>query len=92
MNDIIFNCSDKEITNIIIQSLSNEPLIDLKDNPSYKVVKLAKCFPVLEKGYKKELTQISEELNLISNLKCIGRHGKFQWDGIDDVIQAANNE
>jgi len=88
--DPIFNLSEQEISDIVIQSLKKLSVIRIGKQPKYKVIKIPKCFPVLDSEYKKELTQVSDKLNTITNLTCIGRHGKFQWDGIDEVIKAAN--
>jgi len=90
--DDFFAALDGAIVDEAVGFLSRLKYVDLKANPRTKVVKIPKCFPVLEKGFEQDLERISTELDAISNLNLSGRHGKFQWDGIDDIIYAAHHE
>jgi protoporphyrinogen oxidase len=90
--DDIYNQPEHEITELIIKSLSSQKLFSTGIKPKSKVIKLPKSFPVLDIDYKTNLDLVSNELNTISNLRLIGRHGNFQWDGIDDIIYAAQHD
>lgn len=91
-NDEIYNKKDSEITNTLVQVLLTIPVIKLDNDPKSRVIKIPKAYPVLEKGYEIQVNNINNDLNTISNLKLIGRHGQFKWDGIDDIINTAYNE
>lgn len=89
--DAIYGKHETEITDAVIVALSQLSVIKTGPNPQYKVIKIPKCVPVLEQGYRTQLTNAAESLQAIGNLELIGRHGKFQWDGLGDVIHAAHH-
>jgi protoporphyrinogen oxidase len=91
-DDEIYNRSDAELLEQILISLKRVTCIKLRLNPNFRTVRLPNSYPVLRKNVPEELNRISKQFETISNLQLVGRHGKFMWDGIDDIINATVNE
>lgn len=51
-----------------------------------KVIRISKCYPVYEKGYKNALLPIKEYLARIPSLQVIGRYGSFKYNNQDHSI------
>lgn len=60
-----------------------------------KVIKIPKCYPVYETGYRSNLNEIVSYLKTIQSLYPIGRYGAFKYNNQDHSILmgilAANN-
>lgn len=88
-NESIFNENDERILSKIETALMGNSSFE-SDYSTYKVIRLANCFPVLEKNYSSQLQKIKQEFEPIKNLTLAGRQGNFMWDGIDDSINNAH--
>ncbi len=51
-----------------------------------KIIRVPKCYPVYEKGYRKNLEQLENYLKTIDNLFPIGRYGSFKYNNQDHSI------
>lgn len=51
-----------------------------------KVIRVPRCYPVYEVGYKKHLNVIVEYLDQIEGLTAIGRYGSFKYNNQDHSI------
>jgi len=91
-SDPIFGKTDSAITAHVISYLKTLPVVVVKKNAQSKIIKIPKCYPVLDKGYAQKVSSVSKQLSWLSNLELTGRHGRFQWDGLDDIINAALHE
>lgn len=49
-------------------------------------IKIPRCYPIYDIGYKKKLTQIEEYLSGIQQLSVIGRYGAFKYNNQDHSI------
>lgn len=47
------------------------------------VLRISKCYPVYEKGYRKKLAPIEQYLDTINGLQAIGRFGAFKYNNQD---------
>ena len=88
-HDDIFSSDEKNLKSLAINSIKSLSFIKPNDNPNFKIIRIQKCFPILTKGYEKELNKINSELEKIKNLRLAGRHGNFKWDGVNDSINRA---
>lgn len=52
------------------------------------VVKIPHSHPVLDLSHKNNLQEINDYLNSFTNLKMLGRHATFSWDGQADNLMA----
>lgn len=51
-----------------------------------KVVRVPKCYPVYQRGYKKPLKIVEDFIRSIKNLQVIGRYGAFKYNNQDHSI------
>jgi len=51
-----------------------------------KVIKVPKCYPVYETGYKKNLDPVEKFLSFQKDLSVIGRYGSFKYNNQDHSI------
>lgn len=91
-DDEIYAKADAELLELILISLTKVTCVKVRSNPNFRTVRLPNSYPVLRKNVPEELNRINKELETITNLRLVGRHGKFMWDGIDDIINATVNE
>jgi hypothetical protein len=50
------------------------------------VVKIPKCYPVYDRGYKQHLTPVENYLSGFDKLSVIGRYGAFKYNNQDHSI------
>lgn len=50
------------------------------------VLRIPKCYPVYEKGYREKLKPVEQYLDTINNLQAIGRFGAFKYNNQDHSI------
>jgi protoporphyrinogen oxidase len=91
-DDEIYKRSDAELIGQLLISLKKVTCIKLGSNPNFRTVRLPNSYPVLRKNVPEELNRVNKQFETIANLQLVGRHGKFMWDGIDDIINATINE
>lgn len=83
----IWEGDEKEVIRIAKEEVYKINLIP-KDSKilNNKVVKVPKCYPVYETGYKDGLNTIVNYLNNIEGLYPIGRYGAFKYNNQDHSI------
>jgi N,N'-diacetyllegionaminate synthase len=91
-DDAIYRREDADLLRQILISLKKVEFIKVGSNPNFRTIRLPNSYPVLKKNVPEELERINKQFETISNLQLVGRHGKFMWDGIDDIINATLNE
>lgn len=82
-----------------IWKMSNEKLIELGTSEFEKtglgkglkisdghVIRIPKCYPVYNRGYKEPLQKVEKYLSSIENLSVIGRYGSFKYNNQDHSI------
>ena len=85
--DELWQCGQEELI-----ALAKKEVQELQLFPQTKailrseVVKIPKCYPVYEKGYKKHLSIVQDYLDGIENLIPIGRYGSFKYNNQDHSI------
>ena len=85
--DNIWTEKDTIIEELAKQELRKLQLINTTHNIiNSHVIRIPKCYPVYETGYKKHLDVITNYLNEIKNLKLIGRYGAFKYNNQDHSI------
>lgn len=83
-SDGLWKADDKHLANIALEEIRKIKLIPDKVNIlNTFVMRLPRCYPVYETGYKKHLAVIQEYLNSIPNLLAIGRYGSFKYNNQD---------
>jgi protoporphyrinogen oxidase len=86
-NDDVWKLSDKELKELAEKELRETKLI----NDSNKVVdgfivRSLNAYPVIKKGYQKEVDNIINYLSRFDNLFPIGRSGMFKYNNQDHAI------
>jgi len=90
--DSIFKKPDASILEDVITYLKTLSIVRVEKNMKFKIIRIPKCYPVLDKEYTEKVSFIKSHLSRITNLTMAGRHGKFEWDGLNDIINAIHNE
>ncbi len=86
-NDDIWSATDEYLANKAIAELKELNLIDKNEEcKKHKILRVPKCYPVYETGYKKHLKTIEQFLNSIEHLMPIGRYGAFKYNNQDHSI------
>ena len=84
--DPIWFKQDDELIKIASEEISQIGLVDRKLIKAGKLVKIPKCYPVYEKGYKAELEVVTNYLDKIEGLVPIGRYGSFKYNNQDHSL------
>ncbi len=85
--DEIWVAKDSYLTDLAIKELKTLHLIDANETiQNSKIVRVPKCYPVYEIGYKEHLKKIEGYLNSIDKLIPIGRYGAFKYNNQDHSI------
>ena len=86
-HDSIWKAKEDELTTLATKELRMLNLIPKsKRILNSKVIRIPKCYPVYEIGYKKHLQKITAYLKGINNLIPIGRYGTFKYNNQDHSI------
>ena len=85
-DDPIWLKQDDELIKIASEEISQIGLVDRKLIKAGKLVKIPKCYPVYEKGYKAELEVVTNYLDKIEGLVPIGRYGSFKYNNQDHSL------
>ena len=78
--------TDANLISLGSKEISRTGLADLSLVKEGKVIRINRCYPVYDKGYKSHLKPIEEYLNTIENLTVIGRYGAFKYNNQDHSI------
>lgn len=84
--DDIWKDSTENIAKIAMAEAYKTGLIPKDSITNYKVIKVPKCYPVYETGYRKNLQPIEEYLSRKEELSVIGRYGSFKYNNQDHSI------
>ena len=84
--DSLWKMEDSELIKIAKEDLVNTGLAGGRAMSEGKVLRIPRCYPVYEKGYKDILRPVQEYLNQIKNLYPIGRYGTFKYNNQDHSI------
>ena len=84
--DPLWTMDEANLIALATEELSKIDLISVSKISNGKVIKIPKCYPVYEKGYKVPLGFIQEYLQQIPNLSVIGRYGAFKYNNQDHSI------
>lgn len=85
--DEFWSKKDSELVEIGKRELRTLNLID--DNDEIEdgfVVRVKKCYPIYQVGYKKHLDAIKDFLSSVENLSVVGRYGMFRYNNMDHSI------
>ncbi|UKN03642.1 FAD-dependent oxidoreductase [Paracrocinitomix mangrovi] len=85
-NDEIWNATDEDLIALGKDELRKTGLIKDLEISDGHVVKIPKCYPVYERGYKEPLKLVEDHLTSIDNLSVIGRYGAFKYNNQDHSI------
>ncbi len=85
--DEIWKADDDYLSSLTIKEIKELNLIEANEKvQNYKVIRVPKCYPVYEIGYKDHLSAIENFLDTIDNLIPIGRYGAFKYNNQDHSI------
>ncbi|WP_299435098.1 NAD(P)/FAD-dependent oxidoreductase [uncultured Aquimarina sp.] len=85
--DKIWEADDAYLNDLAIKELKTLNLIDSNEIvENYKIVRVPKCYPVYEIGYREHLDIIENYLTNIDKLIPIGRYGAFKYNNQDHSI------
>ncbi len=85
-NDPLWREPDETLITRGKHELSKTKLIGSAAILKGHVVKVPRCYPVYEKGYKENLKPVTEHLRRFSGLLPIGRYGSFKYNNQDHSI------
>ena len=93
-NDELWNMSDKEISNFVIDELEKINILDNSNVKDYHVEKIKKAYPSYFDTYG-EIDKLIKYLDNFNNLYCIGRNGQHHYNNMDHsmltAFEAVNN-
>ena len=85
-NEQLWNQDEDELIKLGMDEISKTGLVDQSTILEGKVIKINRCYPVYDKGYKTHLKPIEMYLNGFNNLTAIGRYGAFKYNNQDHSI------
>jgi protoporphyrinogen oxidase len=84
--DDIWNLAHEDLIELGKKELRKTGLIGDLEISDGHVIKIPRCYPVYDKGYKKPLKLVEDHLTNIENLSVIGRYGAFKYNNQDHSI------
>lgn len=84
--DLIWKKSDQELIDLASSEMAKTGLINGIKVSAGHVVKIPKCYPVYQRGYKAPLQIVENYLSGVRNLSVIGRYGAFKYNNQDHSI------
>lgn len=84
--DDIWKDSYENIAKIAMTEAYKTGLIQKDSITDYKIIKVPKCYPVYETGYRKNLKPVEDYLSTREGLSVIGRYGSFKYNNQDHSI------
>ena len=88
--DQTYNLPNKELAQKVIYDLEKAKIIKKEEVEHNFTIKINRCYPVYEIGYKENLTKVLDYVNSIKNLYTIGRQGLFNYNNTDHSLDMAN--
>lgn len=84
--DEFWNWSDEKIIELAKKEVKETGLIENNEILNGKVIKIPRCYPVYNMGYKENLNPVENYLSGIKGLSVIGRYGAFKYNNQDHSI------
>ncbi len=84
--DALWQASDSDLIQLGRQDLALTGLVDPAAIEDGYVVRIPRCYPVYEKGYKAHVQVIRDYLDTIEGLHVIGRYGAFKYNNQDHSL------
>lgn len=85
--DEIWQADDEYLSNLAIKELKVLNLLKSNERvQNHKIIRVPKCYPVYEIGYRDHLNTIENFLDSIDSLIPIGRYGAFKYNNQDHSI------
>lgn len=88
--DETYKLPDSALFEKVVQDLEKANLIKKEDVEEYFTIKINRCYPVYEIGYKENLTKVLDYIDSIKNIYTIGRQGLFNYNNADHSLDMAN--
>ncbi|HZV35129.1 MAG TPA: FAD-dependent oxidoreductase [Verrucomicrobiae bacterium] len=85
-DDALWQQEDKKTIALASQELPRTGLVNGARILSGHVLRIKRCYPVYDIGYKQRLRPVEEYLSGISGLSVIGRYGAFKYNNQDHSI------
>jgi protoporphyrinogen oxidase len=85
-NDEIWQEQDEKLVSLASKELRQTGLIQGAAIIDGHVVRIKRCYPVYEKGYKDKMKPIETYLKTVDGLSVIGRYGAFKYNNQDHSI------
>lgn len=82
-DDKAWNQSDNALIALAETEAYSTKLIPNQSVKDGRVIRVPKCYPVYERGYRENLKPVEDFLCEISNLSVIGRYGSFKYNNQD---------
>ena len=82
----LWNQTDENLIRLGSNEISKTGLVPPGLIIDGKIVRINRCYPVYDRGYKTNLKPIEDYLNTIPNLIAIGRYGAFKYNNQDHSI------
>lgn len=79
--------SDAELLKIVQENLQELGLIQDGELTDFVVHRMSHAYPVLELGFGSRVAELHETLEQFSNLKVVGRNGKFLYTHLHDMLR-----
>lgn len=84
--DAMWAEDDESLTNMAKKEIRQTGLIGNAPVTDGHVVKIKRCYPVYQRGYKDNLKPVEEYLSSVEGLQAIGRYGAFKYNNQDHSI------
>lgn len=84
--DEIWNLPNEKLIGLGTTELKKTGLVKELEISAGHVIRIPKCYPVYQKGYKEPLQKVEKYLSSIQNLSVIGRYGSFKYNNQDHSI------
>ena len=85
-DDEIWSMQEEDIINLASKEVVQIGLVHKEQILEGKLVKIPKCYPMYETGYKDNLNVVIAFLNKIEGLIPIGRYGSFKYNNQDHSL------
>lgn len=84
--DRLWNAAEQDLIDLAVEEAYGTSLIPAGAIQEGKVIRIPKCYPVYNSGYRQQLEPIEKILSQQFNLCCIGRYGAFKYNNQDHSI------
>lgn len=84
--EALWSCAEEELVRLATQEIHATGLAGAVRVREGRVVRLPRCYPVYEKGYRRHLAPVEEYLSTQRGLTAVGRYGSFKYNNQDHSI------